>query len=652
MRSTESYHARFAQSSAFGQVGGAIRIPTTSPMTVEKSLRLAKQLHAEGHVLAAAQAYQKILSGAPALSLNQTADLHHVLGFALYQLEKPEPARSLIEASLRASPINPEGWVHLAACMMGSSEPLAQSRAVVRAQILAPGHAEACVMNCRLATGKARLPIARRAKTAGTSRPDVWHELAMVRLESGFFVEAAEDLKRALCLAPGAGAAALNIADRWCDLARCQRLTRHPGRALRSGRRALHLAPIHTSALIEISAASFQLDRIGVSELAARKTAIHSPAQAEPYANLAECRYRRAAFYDALRLGRHAQILAPGTAQILTNLGSYHLALGNFTQGWALFRNRSGRRSLLSRFGSHPVWSGGPCSVLRVIAEQGLGDELMFSTCWPDLVGYRQRGEISRIEVEVDPRLIGLARRSFPDLAFFPRDIERPEDFPIDLSAAMPSLSPNGVVTLAGDMAAITRPSLDHFPTEIAPLMVDREKSECWRPWLDDTSSGKPRIGLCWRSALRSEDRTRYYPDIQDLRSILELNACFVILQYDECAAEVVQAHDLFGSTMVFPPDLDRKDDLERMAVLIEELDLVVSADTAVLALAARMNTPCVGLVSHATWVGLGTDRRPFFPSIEVMTRSTMSDGQPEAWTELSERAAERVASILSDHAV
>ena len=125
-----------------------------------------------------------------------------------------------------------------------------------------------------------------------------------------------------------------------------------------------------------------------------------------------------------------------------------------------------------------------------------------------------------------------------------------------------------------------------------------------------------------------------------------------MILQYDECAAEVAQAQDLFDSTMIFPPDLDRKDDLESMAALIETLDLVISADTAVLALAARMNTPCIGLVSHATWVGLGSDRRPFFPSIEVMTRRTLSGDQPEPWTELSERAAKRAASMLSDRAV
>ncbi len=622
-------------------------------MTVESAVRLAKRRHAGGHVLAAAQAYQKILAGSPAPNLLQTADLQHVLGFALYQLGKPETGRSLIEASLRAVPVNPDGWVHLAACMVGSSDPAAQNRAVVRAQVLAPGHAEACMMNCRVSKGTARLAAARRARTAGPLRPDIWHELALARLEpeAGLdFEAAAADLKRALCLAPETGApGAQRSADRWCDLARCQRSTRHPGHAVRSGRRALCLTPTHTSALIEISAAFLQLDHITTSELCARKAAIHSPNRAEPYANLAEGRYRRGAFSDALQLGRHADILAPRSAQILTNLASYHLAMGNLAQGWALFKNRPGRRSLLSRFGSHPVWKGGPCSVLRVLAEQGLGDELMFSTCWPDLAAYRRRGEISRIEIEVDPRLIDMARRSFPDLAFFPRDIERPDDFPPDPPHLMPSLPLSGFVSLAGDAPAIVRPSLDQFPAEIAPLTVDQEQSASWRLWLEAELPGIPRIGLCWRSGLRSEDRVRYYPDIRDLGSILRLNACFVILQYDECAAEVAQAQDLFDSTMVFPPDLDRRDELERLAALIAELDLVVSADTAVLALAGRMNIPCIGLVSHTTWVGLGTDRRPFFPSIEVMTRGTLRGGHQEEWSELAERTAKRLVPMLAD---
>ncbi len=619
-------------------------------MTVESAVRLAKRLHAEGHVLAAAQAYQKILAGPPAPNLRQTADLQHVLGFALYQLGKPELGRSLIEAALRAVPTNPDGWVHLAACMMGSRETAIQSRAVIRAQVLGPGHAEACMMNCRVSTGTARLKAARRARSAGPSRSDTWHELALARLEDGIsFKTAAADLKRALCLTPGTGPSGTqNAADLWCDLARCQRSARHPGQAVKSSRRALCLAPTHISALIEISAASLQLDHITASELRARKAAILSPARAEPYANLAEGYYRCSACADAIRLGKQAQILAPHSAQILTNLGSYNLAMGNLTQGWALFQNRPGRQALLSRFASHSVWTGNPCSHLRVLAEQGLGDELMFSTCWPDLVRYQQRGEISRIEIEVDPRLIDVARRSFPDLAFFPRDIERRDEFPLDPSNLTPSLPQSGVVSLAGDVASIVRPSLDQFPAKVPPLSVCQKKSEFWRDWLQTEMQGSPRIGLCWRSGLRSEDRLRYYPNIRDLGAILQLNACFVVLQYDDCADEVAQATDLFGAKMAVPPNLDRRDDLEGMAALMGELDVVVSADTAVLALAGRMNIPCIGLVSHTTWVGFGTLRRPLFPSIEVMTRGTERGGEPEDWADLSDRAAARLTSRLS----
>jgi hypothetical protein len=62
-----------------------------------------------------------------------------------------------------------------------------------------------------------------------------------------------------------------------------------------------------------------------------------------------------------------------------------------------------------------PVWNGEPLAGKRilVVGEQGLGDEFMFANILPDIA--RAVGPDGKLQICVDPRLVPLFQRSFPE---------------------------------------------------------------------------------------------------------------------------------------------------------------------------------------------------------------------------------------------
>src|SRR3546814_7400421 len=88
-----------------------------------------------------------------------------------------------------------------------------------------------------------------------------------------------------------------------------------------------------------------------------------------------------------------------------------------------LFRHRPARRAIgRLRWLPPTAWSGGTTDRLLVLAEQGLGDELLFASCWEDLAALVRQGRLRSVRIEVDGRLRPLAARTFPELGWIDRD--------------------------------------------------------------------------------------------------------------------------------------------------------------------------------------------------------------------------------------
>lgn len=605
-------------------------------MTVVAAL-LARAVaaHRAGRVTDAASIYRDVLAVEP-----EHPRACHLLGFALLQMGTPADAVPFLVTALRRAPHAPNAWAHLGVALTALGQPQPATRALRRALLLAPALEEAATGLIQVARDAGR-PVAERvgarAVILAPRRAIGWHALGLARAGRAFGTEAPDDgipaLRRAVIIDPSDRPSVADLAD-------ALRTARDPQTACLVGRWAIRVNPLSTAARSTLAATLFDLDRVEQADRAARGAAVLSPGNARAYGNRAQCLYRIGRFPEAVVCGSRAATIEPAERQICANLASYHLALGDLGTGWRLFGHRPSRR-VLSRAPGLPAasWAGEPGARLLVLAEQGLGDELLFATCWPDLARRVREGRLESVLVELDARLRPLAERSFPELQWLER--ERTEGVP---ASAMRSAGFRPTHwTAAGDLPSVFRRRVEEFPAAPEFLAADPVRVAGFRRWLDSVAPGLPRLGLCWRSGLRTGDRLKHYPSLAECRPLLRLpHVRIVVLQYDDCAAEVAAESPGLSAPLLIPPNLDRRDDLDGVAALITALDGVISAETAVLALAGATGAPTVGFGLGPGWVALGRPRAPWYPTVGSVHRRV-----GESWDVMMERVAAETGRLI-----
>lgn len=582
-------------------------------VTLASALNTALRAHKAGQLDLAIATYDAILAIQP-----DHATARHLRGFARLQLGRLGEALADLREAVRLSPANANAWCHLAVALGRVGASALAVVAARRAQLLSPDLPDA--LDAAAADPATAKHSAARLLIVAPANPNAWNRAGVVRA-AGDPAAARRALRRASILAPSEAPALLDLAD-------LERRNRNAGAADRLATRGVILRPLDPRARAERAAAATELDAVSDALADTAHALLLDPGHVRAWGNRAETLYRMARYPAAVATGGRALLGAPDDADVRANLGAYRLAAGDLPGGWALFRDRPARRQTVRR--DLPRWAGQTGARLLVLAEQGLGDELLFSSMWRDLDDRVTDGRLASATVEADRRLVPLGARACPRLSWRPRG------------------ESSGIADdythwcLAGDLMESLRPTADSFPGTGAGLVPAAPAVDQWRNWVAETAVGRPAIGICWRSGSLAGHRQRHYPQIGECAPLLALeDKLFVVLQYDECGDEIASTVPGPGSHWALPPDLDRRDDQEGVAALMTALDLVVSADTAVLALAGALRVPALGFALHPGWVGLGRPDHPWFPTVQRIYRA------PDVpWIDALERVAARVEEM------
>lgn len=290
-----------------------------------------------------------------------------------------------------------------------------------------------------------------------------------------------------------------------------------------------------------------------------------------------------------------------------------NLMVGRLTKGWKYYEsgfnnvneNSTWRNPI--RYFDKPKWGGEPIpgKTLLLWREQGLGDELMFLSCLPDIISK----SMARITLEVDPRLVSVLTRSFPDILVRPAYTQKGTKKPLadDYDFHLP----------LGSSMLHTRASIDDF-RHAKPIIRPNQKDvvEVGRAFERDRLDGF-RIGICWRSGNLGAQRERHYLNLAEYAPILTTPGIEIVnLQYGDTSREIEAARRTVGVQIKKWPDLDLKNDLEGVFAVMEHLDLVISVGTAVAVMSAALGKPTVR-ISPRTWTSLGTDGWPWYPGVQ-----------------------------------
>ncbi|MDG2285891.1 MAG: hypothetical protein P8N43_10220, partial [Alphaproteobacteria bacterium] len=274
---------------------------------------------------------------------------------------------------------------------------------------------------------------------------------------------------------------------------------------------------------------------------------------------------------------------------------------------------------------------------LFIMAEQGLGDEVLFASCFPDLLTLLQDNQLDALAVECDARLIPMFQRSFPGIRTFERittrlNSDRPPDY-TRISAEFGA----DCHAFAGSLPGLFRREISDFDRPASGLVANPDRIAHWRSFLRSRTD-MPVLGLSWRSTNTRDKADVYYPPISSLAPILTLPGIrFVTLQYDDPEPDLRQIEKTYDIEIIRPEGLDPMNDLDDVAALISATRGVVSPNNSVLILAGAMAMPAYIATHGYLWSTLGTGTLPWYPKVAIEMR-TAAKGWDETISALAAR--------------
>ncbi len=402
-----------------------------------------------------------------------------------------------------------------------------------------------------------------------------------------------------------AGTLKPRASDAWLNQGICREHLGELERALDCYREAARLEPDSAVAQFNSGNVMRTLGDLAGAQAAFARATERAPEAAEVWLNLGNVERELGRLDEAIGSLTRAESLRPDWPEARWNLALAYLASGQLERGWEGYDARWLRAGLSMQRGyPWPVWTGESPAGKRVLVwrEQGLGDEILFATCIPDLIALG-----ADVCLALDSRLVGLYQRALPEV----RVVEDGcwGDGPFDYHVPL------------GNLPGLLRRSRTEFRARWSYLVPAREQAALWADRLATVGSGL-RVGICWRSGLRTPDRRRYYAELQEWLPILAVpGVTFINLQYDECEAELAAAETASGIRIHRWPQADLRNDLEGVAGLLWHLDLVITAPTAVSSLAGAVGTETWQLDPGTDWTVFGEDRSPWLPATRLFRR-------------------------------
>lgn len=306
--------------------------------------------------------------------------------------------------------------------------------------------------------------------------------------------------------------------------------------------------------------------------------------------------------------------LSPGHADSLHNLAHLDLREFNFSEGWARYEARwfaSDQDKPKSINSSRPRWDGAPKdSRLFIWAEQGIGDQILYSSMLKDLEQYPQTKIVS-----VDKKLIPIFERSFPDIKIVDKDTPMLEE---DYDEHIPM----------GSLGSILRSSVESFEGVKFPYLLTEGRKNTELS-LDASKFSKIRCGLSWKSSrVKSVDKNITILALSSLLSIKGIN--FVNLQYGDVIDEVSAIKNNLGVNIEIIEDVNLYDDIDGLSSILSECNIVITTSNSTAHLAGALGIETLLLLPSGNsrfWYWHDIDNISlWYPSINVFKQEKQGD--------------------------
>ena len=315
--------------------------------------------------------------------------------------------------------------------------------------------------------------------------------------------------------------------------------------------------------------------------------------------------------YEAINCFERAIELQPNFAHAHVNLGMSLLQVGDYPRGFSEYewRPQNGFHC------PHPKWDGRPIpeKTLLIYTDQDAGDAIQFARYLP-LAAQLCKNLILACSAELMPIFA-----TIPGVA----QIREKEKIAVaEFDTYLPLMSLPHVFGTTLDTIPATVPYVD------AAALCRRKDN----PSLLLSESEYPKIGIVWAGITNNRHRS------------CPLNEFLPILTVPEITFYSLQKGERRKDLSNLPPHIRVQDmesqlgDFGDLAVIIDQLNLVITVDTSVAHMAGALGKPVWVLLSHIPdwrWM-LEGETTPWYPTMRLFRQT-----QPDDWTSVMERVAE-----------
>lgn len=280
----------------------------------------------------------------------------------------------------------------------------------------------------------------------------------------------------------------------------------------------------------------------------------------------------------------------PSWSQIKFERGMALLEAGRWREGWEGFEEgfAAGKRPIRN-YNGIPIWDGTPNQTVIVWGEQGVGDEILFASCLPDMIR-----ACKKVIFDCHPRLVELFKRSFPT---------------VEIYGTRKTLSKlDWVDGVEADAAICVASLMKFFRNEDSdwPGKPFLEAPAAWpsRPFPKGDyvliDKRRPRIGISWIGGTKKTRQDLRSMPLMDWVPILQaVDADFYSLQYTpDAAKEVCELEEATGFHVKHYPGWVQCPSYDKTASFVASMDLVITVSTAVHHLANSLGIPTWTLCS------------------------------------------------------
>jgi tetratricopeptide (TPR) repeat protein len=536
--------------------------------------QLAFAAHQAGKLEEAEKTYRQALH-------HESKDMEtlYLLGTVLGELGKNEEAIKYLKKSLKIKPDHPEALNNLGLILDGAHKYEEAVTYYQHALTIRPDYVDALSNIGRTLESLGQLDEAEKyLKRALQLKPDfanAHYSLGLVLKAKEFFEEASQCFLRGLELKPG-------LAVAYDDLGSIYKIWGRTDDALQYFNRGLALTPNSYS--------------------------LHN--------NLGATLEEMGHFEEALVAYECAATIDPEHTTARWNQAFLFLRQGILDRGWEMHELRLAKGGQVYDRFPYPTWNGVSLkdSTILIYSEQGLGDEILYASCFQEVISLAKH-----CVIECAPRLVSLFSRTFPTAT-----VQGSTRVDINWLLNMPKID---VQIAAGSIPKFLRPTLESFPDKSSYLIANPHRVEYWCSRLAIMKPGL-KVGICWRSSINKGERRKNYTELIQWREIFKApDVQFINLQYDECSEELLEAEKYFGIKIIVLQEVDLRNDIDESAALISSLDLVISAGTAVVEIAGALGVTTWRLDPYTKAVDtLGTDWVPWHPTIKLFSQHSYGD--------------------------